>query len=73
MRKIEMGLEGERAEPLWLNDSIGGFWSCPEGYKFPSCSGCGHRYYRLKPRESKGGASVPGPLCQWCERELERL
>lgn len=63
-------------EPEYIvhdNESGGGYWTVPLGYKHPSCPGCGHKYWEMKPRRSVGGASVPGPLCNWCHNELQRM
>lgn len=48
-----------------------GDWTVPEGYKVPSCPGCGHRFYEMEPQLSKGGASVHTDFyCRWCNDEL---
>lgn len=50
------------------------FWTVPPGYKTPTCDGCGHKFWDLKPQRSIGGASVrSGYLCSWCQNGLCRL
>lgn len=52
---------------------IDGQWTVPDGMKHPSCPSCEHLFYELKPEVSVGNASVLGPTCRWCERELHHL
>lgn len=48
------------------------YWTLPSGWKHPSCGGCGRTYLQVKPQRSKGGASVIGPLCNACIKELQK-
>lgn len=46
-------------------------WTCPAGYKHPSCDACGKTFFKMEPRPSIGNASVPsGVLCWECTKEL---
>lgn len=59
-------------EPVQIKEGDHYHWTVPVGYKHPSCGGCGHLFYELKPERSVGGASVPTNfLCRWCQEELE--
>lgn len=70
MDKAISRIEGE---PERLQNSGGAwFWTVPDGYKFPSCPTCGHKYWESKPERSIGGASVRGSICQWCSKELDQ-
>lgn len=59
------------AEPTWNGEHR--YWSVPQGWRHPSCPGCGHVYYSMRPQLSVGGASVLGPQCRWCNDELQAL
>lgn len=65
----------EEEEPRWIDSQCGsgGYWTVPLGYKHPSCPGCGHKYWEMRPQKSVGGASVSGDLCRWCVDELRHV
>lgn len=61
-------------QPQWMTHEGGdGYWTVPHGFKHPSCQCCGHKWWNLKPQRSIGGASVRGPLCAACQRDIERM
>jgi formylmethanofuran dehydrogenase subunit E len=39
-------------------------WSCPEGYEFPRCTGCGHTFYEMEPQTYQEEL-----ICKWCAME----
>lgn len=56
-------------KPIWLIEQKA--WTLPVGWKHPSCPGCSHVFWAMRPKKSVGGASVPGPFCRACEREQQ--
>lgn len=55
-------------KPFW--DAKNNSWTCPEGYAYPRCSGCGHNFYESKPVLVRLARSVGG-LCHWCISEMD--
>ena len=55
-------------KPEW--DKVRRSWSCPDGFLYPKCKGCGHNYFDYKPEPRQADGSYPdGGLCQWCQEE----
>lgn len=52
-------------EPEFVNGS----WTCPPGYAFGKCYGCGHNFYDSKPGKMVNGKRPDFGLCQWCVAE----
>ncbi len=48
-------------------------WTCPIGWRYKCCIGCGTQYPHMRPEKSIGNASVEGPLCRWCVKKLDGL
>lgn len=47
-----------------------GDWTCPEGYAWPKCPGCGHICYGRRPLPMLENKAVKGALCEWCVDEM---
>lgn len=46
-------------------------WSCPAGYAWPKCYGCGHTFFGGPPVLLSNGKAANGGTCQWCEEERQ--
>lgn len=46
---------------------VDGDWTCPAGWKYLRCAGCGHSYYEIRPVLQSNNSK--GPLCDWCLME----
>jgi hypothetical protein len=44
-------------------------WSCPAGYAWPKCHGCGHNFFGGPPQPLVDGKPADGGLCNWCSEE----
>jgi len=52
--------------PVWSREKG---WTCPEGWAWPKCYGCGHTYHDGPPRLMVNGKAEDGGRCRWCEEE----
>lgn len=44
-------------------------WTCPPGYAWSKCYGCGHTFYGGPPVPMVDGKAKNGGQCHWCYGE----